>query len=480
MSSIETRITQEPQEPEAGESFVVHIDGTANHPYFSFFIQSGAWAGHVDVKPDSSIADWRKALSPEEKVNVMHRILATYRMRSRNESGFKVAALGVSESGDLYISYNGSYNSSRQMRQCAELKMAARAEECETGRDEPVKFAELYVEGAGPGAHIAGLCGDCTNLMSKLMHPQSPIYVLPGGDGKSWLKLDSTAEAIGDVQSGRAWVTNMAHLRKHRQIKLNDTQKDIQIEGVASLARDISDWVDRPVEEDPNVVVKTALTLSPMLAKASRLSKFHLPLDRLNEYMREQIYLTVADRLEEIASEKRGLGHLKDLNPPQVEQLVKEEIQWARCAVMQRDDGKLFAAVTIKTKYEPASENAENNAMNQGRRKKGGIHAMYVMEMNPSKAEEGILRTSAPVAVERQLKGFSKRTGTVDYHYIAFNPGGLSNVEVAGIMHHRDAKQLFPTGWNGRYNEKGGASLLERAEKGRDAGRRGAAPPSRS
>ncbi len=342
--------------------------------------------------------------------------------------------------------------------------MSARAEECEAAHEPDVRFKELYVEGAGPGSHIAGLCGDCTNLMSKLMDPQSPIYIMPGTDGKQWLDLDRDAQSISDIKPGHAWATNMAHLLKHREIKVSDAERDIQLKGIAELSRDVAHWVDRYIEEDPNKAVRSRPQVSKTIDK-QRVGRFHIDLAQLNEYMGEQIYLTVADRLQEIASEKRGLGNLKTLDAGTVEQLVNEEVKWARCAVMQRDDGKLFAAVTIKTKYEPASENAENNAMNQGRRRQGGIHAMYVMEMNPSKAQEGILRTSAPVAVERQLKGVSKRTGTVDYHYMPFNDGSLSSPEIARAMHHRDAKQLFPTGWNGRYAGKGPGSIFERVKR---------------
>lgn len=449
-------ITQEPQSPNPGDEYVVRIAATKSRPEVSFTIHNGPRAGIATAEPKQ----WQTLLSDEEKTNVMRRILNTYRQGSRNESGFKVGALAVSEAGNIYLGYNGSYNSSRQMRQCAELKLTARAEECETGNPDTLKFTELYVQGDGPGAHIAGLCGDCTNLMSKMMAGTSPITILPGIDEAAWLELDRDAKHIGDVQPGHAWFTSPAQLTEYREIKLDENAAARQRAGLEKLKTEIRDWLDRPIEEDPNVAVRLLdssgapiAVMGKAVQMAEKLrSKMDLPLDRLNTYMHEQIMLTVADRLQEIAKDKHKWGDLKDLDQTRLDQLIDEEINWARCVVTQRDDGKLFAAVTVKTKYEPASENAENSAMNQGRRQKGGVQNVYVMEMNPKKTKDGIMRTSAPVAVERQLKAASKKTGTVDYHYIPFNEGDLSARDVACIKERLNAKQVFPTGHLGRHN----------------------------
>lgn len=488
MHTPSAAITQIPPSPEQGEAYRVSIKGNQAHPYFTFTVHAGAMAGVVTVKPQGepgSALDWQTALSTEEKADVVYRMLSTYRERSRNESGFKVAALGVTETGNLYMAFNGAYNPSNLIRMCAELKLSARAEECETNNSESLRFNELYVLGDGPGAHITGLCGDCTNLENKLMNPQSPIYIFHGSNGEAPVQLDLEAEHIGEVNPGHVWITNIGYLTRHREIPLDEAGQNYQHQGLAALKQEIRHWVDKPIEEDPNTAIrqrdphgKPLQTTSRSAKVLQRRSKLDIPLDLLNTYMREQIYLTVADRLKDISLQQQEAQDPQGLKPrtplsmmPQewIDKTIDEEVKWARCAVVQRDDGKLFASVTIKLKGEPASENAENTAMNTARRKKGGIRNVFVMEMHPRKTKEGILRTSTPVAVERQLKSASKAIGTVNYHYLPFNAGGLSAFDVANAKHHRDALQLFPTGHKGRHTgteTRLPANLQRRSDEG--------------
>lgn len=425
--------------------YAVQMAGDGTRPSFIFSVaHNEVHVCSLDSRgyPSDPQVDWRELMTPHEKVNVMNVMLDRYRQDS-DDPKFKVASVGLTSTGNMYIAYNGSVVSTPSNRQCSEQKIASIAEEREKKkygrRADELKFEEIYLQGAGPDIHVMGPCGNCTHLLAKYMDPEGKIYVLPANATDRTIEIDTEAVSVDDIGDGKAWETTSGHLNRHRVIELSEPEKKLLREGSARVKHEILNWIDAPDALDPNTAI-----FGDDWKPGS-----HLPIDKfynkLNDFMEQQILITAANRLVARA-DKRGID-VTTLSEDQIGALVDDEITWVRCVVVQRDDGRLFATTTARTVDERSSTAAEQNAYRQGAAKHGtlGYRKMWCKEYNPADADRGVMRTSAKFAVESILKTASKLTKTVDFHYIPMTPGGLPSVEVAKIMHHREAEGLYPS-----------------------------------
>lgn len=470
--------------------FIVNIAGNHQRRGFEFRVNGneikvtpGARDRHLEKDSD----DWQVALSDHEKANVMNRILALYRTRSRDKGEFKIASVGVTESGNAYIAVNGSLTSNEFSRQCAEQTMVTIGSEREAFKQEragnhsgaDTRYKEVYIMGGGPDVHVMGPCGNCTDLLASVMPDEGKVFILHASDGKKPIGLIGNVTSVDAVPRGACWLTDAAFLNRSRHIDLPEEHRHHQIDAEVKLKHEVRDWLDRDVEEEPNIAIR-GLTprgqpIGPQSEGARPPALMDVPLDKLNEYMREQIQLTVANRVHALAK-RHKLGSLQDLSADEVNHLIEDEVGWARCVVIQRDDGKLFAAVTVKTPVDKAAPSAEVNALGQAMRKLGtqGIRHVWCQEFNPRLADEGKMRTSPKEGIERLLKRRSMKTGTVDFFYIPYNEGGLDARAVGEIMIHRDARTLFPSAHVGsprtHTHELASKTPTEHAQRPRDEG----------
>lgn len=432
-------------------NFVVTLGETSARPGFRFTIHHRM----IDVEPTSGKQDidWRTVLTPYEKLNVMDHILGIYRNNSRDKDGMKIASAAITPDGHAYINVNGSITSSRMRRQCAEQKMTSYAEDEETDRrdaqglpQEDLEYTDIYIKGGRHDVHAMGPCGDCTDLLSKVMKPEARVWILPAQSRK---QVDITAHvrSVDELPEGRAWATTIGYLNRNRQIIIPKHHQAQFAESIAAAKKDVRSWGIRDFPRDAHRYIHEYGSLcTPEGKPGTRISPLHVPLDGLNKYMHHMLISTLADRVQALA-DKHELGDIRRLSDATIGQLIDDGVDWVRCSVIQTDDGQLYGAATVKGTDEKTSSSAENNAWVQAMPVLGrqGIRNVWCQEFNPRSAEQNIMRTSPKEAVERMLKRASKRTNTVDFHYIPFNAATLDAHEVAKIMIHRDARAIYPS-----------------------------------
>lgn len=465
---------------------VMHLSQTASGKSYSFTVRHGEVQVYKGLVPREASLDkekeWLRDLTDFERVNVAKAILESYRARSEDPDGTKVASLLLTETGNLYVSVNGRFTSQRNKRQCAEQTGVSHADTMEgekaleRGIAKP-DFAvrEIFVMGGNleKNLHIMGPCGDCTDMLSKSMVPSGNVWAIPLASPGQQLPIHEGANNINEVPAGAVWKTDIGFLNRNRRVKLTPKDKITLDAGMQSLVTDVRGYFRRPIVEDPNLAIhgvpSDAITSQDKDAGALTLPfengieasldvrrvSMDVNLQKLNHYMREQILLTLANRIEAVAK-RQSLGNPSALDDAQLENIIRDQIRWVRCAVTQRDDGKLFANATARMSGENTYDMAETNAFGQGQRRGGTLklRKVFTMELNPLLAEEGVMRTSSKSAVGNLIKFESEHTRTVDFICIPYNNGKLRATDVADAMYHFGPADLLPTLHKGSRNQK--------------------------
>lgn len=444
---------------------------------FSFTLH----ANHIVIKPKEirdaakNILPWFTALLDEERLQIFNAILAEYRERSQGDAGFKMAALGVTEKGDVYIAENTEQISSDFNRQCAEQNMVTistqrnvykQIGQCiRDGRNpqgiipENAKFREIYLMGGRlPDTPISCPCGNCTDLLSKVMLPDSNLLVLPVNDGIKTLSINGNMRKLSEIRPGEAWKTTMKHLNSERHITLDEAQTQAMRTSMAHSLADIRIWVSRHAEEDPNRAVgQTIYDPATHTGKIDlkRLSNNDLvDLGKLKHFMYEQIMVTLANRLESLSQDRR-LGTLDELSDEQIAALA-EHVS-VRCSVIQRDDGRLYAVAGATSPIDKAIPDAEISAIGAAGKKLGnqGIRQTWAMEFDMENAKGGLVGSCSKAAVERLLKRSSKITGQVDMGFFPFGSTAQTHNKAAESLIIRIGEDLMPGNYKGRWANKG-------------------------
>lgn len=419
-------------------SFVLH----GNH----IAVTSGTYHGNGKGKA----LDWYKELTEQEKLAVFNRILAEYRNRSLGNEDFKLAALGITDSGDIYISENTEQLSNDFYRQCAEQNMVT----ISTQRDvynqikrdteqggqgtgfmpRNPKYRDVYLMGGRPPEiPIACPCGNCTDLLSKVMLPDSHIWVLPINDGKQELAIRDDVFAAGEMDPGQAWKTTIQHLDRDYYITLPPEVGQLQRDGLEDVIVNAHKWVNE--------------TMTPQERHPTGASP-----EELNRIMHKYVAITMADRMEALAHKFGYKNGVADMDIRARRSLVDQHIQWARCVMAERDDGERFLVSGAKSVADKAMPATEISALAAGEEKLAtqGVRRIEVLECSPRGIEANSLRTSSKAAIERAVKKRSKVTDSVTFGYTPFNTGNLSQEQLATAHVERDARQLFPSYYTGK------------------------------
>jgi cytidine deaminase len=458
-----------PKENQNGSELEVRITGTESKYSFIFELHGH----HIAVKPltpNGEVSrDWYYQLTEEEKLNVFNRILATYRKRSQGDGGFKLAALGITEAGHIYISENTEQLSNDFHRQCAEQNMVTIASQRDvyaqirearsnnTSTDDFVAktpmFRDVYLMGGRlPEIRVACPCGNCTDLLGRVMLPDSNIWILPVSEKvRDSLTIRKNIQMARGLRPGEAWKTTINYLNNERTVQLDEQTAALQQSALDQFVPKASEWLHYGGEDDPNIACGLLAPTLQLQAPVAGASLQEIDVARLHNFMTAQINVTLADRIDAIAKE-RGLGGLSDLSHDQINSLIDSEISWVRCAVVQRDDGKLYASVMAKSSVDKAMPNVEITALGQAGQRFGnqGVRHVWSMSLYPRLVEDGMMRTIAKASAERALKLRSKVDDTVDFHFMPYAPAGLSTQQVSDIIMNRTAEQANPGYFTGK------------------------------
>jgi cytidine deaminase len=424
----------------------------------------------IDTKDGKSRLAWHEALNEEETLKIFNKILAQYRKRSLGAGGFKLACLGITEQGKLYISENTEQLSSDFYRQCAEQNMVTISTQRdvydqisrrlrEGGDPDSIKpqnpkYRSVYLMGGKlPEFITAAPCGNCTDLLAKVMMPDANIWILPVNDGSKQLQIRDDIEFTDQLKKDEAWKTNIDHLNRERSIQLpSDTAARLQEQMTLALA-ETPKFLRYYGEEDPNHAMgkRNGNDFDPdthagriLLEKMS--NDDMIDLGKLKAYMRDQIMTTLANRLEALAR-KQGLGSIADLSEEQIGSIATKDSSSAiRCVVVQRDDGRLYASVNAKSAVDKSSVDPEIAALTNAGSKLGtqGIRQCWVMEFDLRNADHDQIKTSPKTAVERLIKRPSVVTGRVDFGYFPFDLEVRTHEQAAEDLIRRSDRQLSP------------------------------------
>jgi cytidine deaminase len=436
---------------------------------------------HIEVSP-TDIANksanyektgWDEALNETERLAIFNEILAEYRERSLGDENFKLAALGITEQGRIYISENTEQLSSDFNRQCAEQNMVTISTQRDvydqimrrvrTGEDPKAfkqqnpKYRAIYLMGGRlPEIPIACPCGNCTDLLAKVMLPDSNIWILPVNDGKRELTINDNVQMAKELKPGEAWKTSIAHLNRDREIPLDKKVAGRMRDEMKQALNGVREWSVRNAEENPNIAMGQPIFDLQKMADVIRLKRMKsvemVDHGKLKTYLHDMVMVTLANRLEEIAK-RRGLPDLAQMSDEQIEALAATDaLKTVRCVVVQRDDGSLSAAVDVKSSLDKAAPDAEISAIAGLRSKLGsqGIRQAWAMEFDMANAREGIVRTSSKAAVERLIKVPSVITGRVDFGFFPFDTQPMEHKKAAEQSINRTGEQLSPGYYTGK------------------------------
>ncbi len=382
--------------------------------------------------------DWYEQLTELERLQVFRKVLAEYRTRSLGEGGFKLAALGITESGDIYVSENTEQLSDDFHRQCAEQNMVTISTQRdvysqieENGRDFQARnprYRDVYLMGGQPPQiQIACPCGNCTDLLSRVMDKEAPIWVLPVYDRErdnQSLRINKTAEVAEDLDKNEAWKTTIGHLNKDRVIELGNDSADKQRAAFDDILMNAETW-----------------------AQAERVRS--LPADisdeELTNAMHDRVATMTAKLLQKAA---RAENHeLKGLDLDQRRALADRHIHWVRAATAQSTTGEWEIGVWNKSSVGstlPSPEIAVIGAFGE-EMVDNGIARMEAMECSPWHVKNGTMRTSPKAAIERAVKNRPQNGEELKLRFHA-----LSNHLERGLQFDFTPREIFPSYFTGK------------------------------
>lgn len=398
-------------------------------------------------------AGWFEQLTDAEKLSVFNEILAEYRQRSMGSGGLKVAALGVTEDGRIYISENSEQLSDDYHRQCAEQTMVTISAQREVYNqisqaavtpaqgETPVAryptYKAVYLMGGRDNGKppVICPCGNCTDLLAKVMSPGSKVWMLPVNNGQLELGINTEAKHADALAAGEAWCVPIEYLNKDREIVLTDEPANVQREAFHAMAARLS---QRFMDERDGVSSPKNVNRLDQLEKKART----MASDKVNALQLVQIEEVLFGHLHELMAH----DGVNDISPAGIEALLSAHVKHVRAAALQLDSGKVVTSIQASTSLSSALPPVEVTALGSAGQYIGGngVAKVQVMEFNPEAILRGVQRTSPKQAIERLVKNRSVYSQTVDLSYPLFNNGDMSLRALESVTRTYDAKDLYP------------------------------------
>lgn len=427
-------------------------------------------------------------LTDQERLDVFNILLADHRQLSMGDQDFKLAAIGVTTTGRIYIRENSEQLSTDHNRQCAEQNMEVTAENGENARlkEEAIKngldylripkskprFKALYLMGGRDGdIPIACPCGNCTDLLSKSMDSDAPVWILPANDGKRALRINATANMANELAGDEAWKTSMGHLKRRPYVTLGETEKVMQVQAFSALSQELSALFEPAVRDEE---LKKKIRRGEAFAMVD---PFPLPditsepaetiSERANTYLITSIKNTLINRVDGVLQRAiREKKRLPDLSPEGIIALIEKNKISVDAVVMQMEDGSCYANTIGKSKLDNAQQPPEVNVVAMSNEKHGtmGIKQVWGRHFGLKEIEGGVMLTSPSAGVERMVKRRPQHGDeTVHFSYAPFNDGTLNSQEIETISHPFTGQELFPGYYTGKASQRKKSDSLEPA-----------------
>jgi len=462
----------------------IELHGAERGQDFYFVMNKDTIDVHPVANGHPEAANWVTQLTDEEKLAVFNIALAHQRKRSTGDQGFKLASIGVTDTGRIYIRENSERLSTDHNRQCAEQNMVVTAENGESfhkeqqaimrGEDEsdiqPEKphFQAVYLMGGREGdIPIACPCGNCTDLLAKHMDTDGEVWVLPAGDGTKPLVINHDVVMASELEPDEAWKTSIGHLKPHAKIKLNPTQKELQQHALNDLCRDLSAVLKPAVDyfavypELMNPLrngTQDRLVLPYDTPELQKTIEDPQVLDhRVNKFMATEIKNTILNRIQGIIIRAvRQRQSIPDLSPEGIKALIRQHRIHADCSVIEMENGFRYSNVIGQSTEDNAQQPPEVNVVTISNKEHGtvGIRRHWGMHFGIDAVEAGTMPTSPSAGVERIIKRRPKfGDDTINFSYFPFNDNCLTVAQVASIRHDFTGQQLFPGYFSGKASQ---------------------------
>lgn len=437
---------------------------------------------HLRVQPTSKgtagndDTDWFTAISEKEKIGVMSKVLANYRLPSLHAGKWKVSAIGITRNPDenapkhkrhlAFVGVNTDMRSEQLDKACGEQGMLdamvnniAQYQYHKRGvmMTSPAVPMELHLMGgrepdpANPddkGERMIAPCGKCTDTLAQWMQPEDVIYIYPVNNGNMPLKVNDTAFSLDEVKGNEVWKTTIGHLNRLRHIDLNAEAAAQQRAGMEALVHQL---LQAP-QEVPDAVADQAWQNTkqrrqsiPELDIATRNGK---PLPAaMNAYLHAQIVDTLRSRLDgaHIPHEAEAVRHW----------LEGQMVETISASVVQFEDGTYTPGLKAISQLDSASTSSQLSALNSnaGVKKSGHQGIVHGWSMNFSVADILAGKTTTPSkdGIERQLKKMNGQADAKPFTHFIFNDGALApdKAETLAQTYNWSAREIFPGGFKG-------------------------------
>lgn len=455
MAIVQKRKLHEKQKAD----MLVEIHHTESGHNFAFRLHGN----HVEVLGKGQHpagAEWYDQLTREEKAQAFEMILAEYRKRAMGSDDVKVAALGVTDKGRIYISENSERTSDSYHRQCAEQSMVTISSQREAymSPDEtPVakypNYKALYVMGGRDGGvrpHIVSLCGNCTELMNKLMLPGADVFlfgVKSAVEDKTMHPpiINDQAETLTHVAPTEVWHTTIDHLARLKRTTLDAPEQEMQQQAYLLLCSELSTILRAERGDLPTGAsqgTKLAGSLDYLNKRIAEVRPVEEKLGDLNKLHHTKIKLGLLGHLRKLERE----GALPNLSPENIRAALDSTVHAVRCVSVELDNGVIATGFHSNTESLSALTPAEVGAIHAAdyHINEHGIRQAVVTEFSPAAIAAGDVNMSPKTGIERLSKYRSPVTNSVQFNYLPFNNGALTLAGVKNICKSFTSEELNP------------------------------------
>ncbi|MFM9890220.1 MAG: cytidine deaminase [Rickettsiales bacterium] len=436
----------------------------------------------------SAVPEWFDALSEQEKLDVFNHILAVHRARSMGDQGFRLAAIGVTQTGRIYIHENSEQLSTDHNRQCAEQNMVVTAENGETdikisqairhgGKPSDVEktkpeFKAIYLMGGREGdIPIACPCGNCTDLLSRVMAPSAPIWILPANDGTKALHINTQAQMASTLAGDEAWKTTIAHL-KRPSFALSEVEQETQVRALHQMAGELSAVLEMAVRDSNKIKQIQRGDKKVKLAEPLPVPELNDPTinaamrnAHVNACMIGEIKNSVLNRLCGVIQRRiRGREPLPDLSPEGIVGLINQYKIRVDCVVIEMEDGVRYENTITKSALDNAQQPPEVNVVAISNKQHGtdGIERVWGMHFGLHTIRDHVQLTSPNAGVERLVKRRPQRgDDTIHFTFAPFNDGTPEPALLAEMQRNFTGQQLFPGYFTGKASQQKAPAATE-------------------
>lgn len=405
---------------------------------------------------------WLEIVPEAALHRVLYIMMRDFRSRAHvKEHGIKAAAVGISESGRIFIAANTENRGENDFaRDCAEQNMVNIFKQDENTKSTD-KLVNVFVMGGRDEGEPSMICpcGNCTDTLSRMMRrADDKIVIFPVPNSSAMPALNHTAKHVFHLTPGQGWLTTINTLNPMREIAVDAKGKQhLEVAQEELIAH---------MPHDPDVAVLPKLRASlkpedaifqkavvPIQFSLHQYSEHKKGLPDIARYMQSKIYTAFSARL----ADDPAFTSLTTLEERR--NFIAQKFTSVQVAVVQLKDGTFREAISVVSDYDRSTPSAVTQAALLNQDTNQPITHVWVSEYRPVNLEKSVTSSPSKESIERTIKRGGK-SGEVQFHILPFMRLSLSEGELAEYTHHFPASGLFPGYFTGRSQPQNQPSLV--------------------